>query len=123
MPKKLKTTGAKPEGKRIKREARVWVTRTIEERGKELGGDIATDLIAVHEFITEPARVGLEKTLPIQLAKFLIARVNVTVELPCYSEEVQAARQALPAMVNEFLTEESESLPDLLREVMARLDL
>jgi len=123
MPKKLKTKGAKPEAKPIRREARVWVTRTIEERGKELGGDIATDLIAIHEFITEPARIGLEKSLPIQLAKFLIARVNVTVILPCYAEEVRAARKSLPGMVNEFLTEEAETLPDLLREVMDRLDL
>ncbi len=115
--KRLKKQDTSADEKRIQRESRVWVNRTIELRGQEIGGDIATDLIQVHEFVTEPARVGLEKTLPIQLAKYLIGRVNVTVVIPCYKEEIARAREKLPGFVDKFLTEEAATLPDLLQDV------
>lgn len=114
MAKKIKN-------KVIKRETSVWVTRTVRERGEDIGGDEANALISINEFTTEPARVGISKTLPIQFARFLIGKVDVTISMPCYVEEIEKARETVVEMVDDFLREEVSTFPDLLKEVMDQI--
>jgi hypothetical protein len=68
----------------------VYVTRTLESGPRVVSETEDRSLIAVHRFITEPANVGVEAGITLNLGHFEFARLNVSVSMPCYKEEVDA---------------------------------
>jgi len=49
------------------------------------------EVIAVRRFVTEPAVVGISYGLTVNMGNYESARVDVTLRLPCYAEEVDDA--------------------------------
>lgn len=88
----------------LERESTVLVTRELKVgRFKREVVDKRQELqqLAVHQFVTEPAKVTLSKGLTIGMGNYQFARFDVGVTLPCYAEEVPDAI----ALVDEFVEE------------------
>lgn len=68
------------------------VTRQYFE-GKNPLADAETknELLEVRRFLTEPAKVSVSKGLTLNLGNYESARVEVSVVIPCYREELDAA--------------------------------
>lgn len=65
------------------------VSKTIEKVGGEVLSKEETDeVIGVHKFETPPARVGIALGLTINLGKYSSARIDVSLDMPCYKEEI-----------------------------------
>jgi hypothetical protein len=90
----------KPEEKRVERLAdgsivevqlsRAFVTRQFKTADK-VKTEENEEVLEVHRFVTEPAKVGLEYGITLNLGGYESARVSVLVQMPCYREEVDAA--------------------------------
>jgi len=63
--------------------SQVTVTRTV--KGKETTED---EMLAVHQFITEPAVVSVAFGGTANLGNFESAKFSVAVSIPCYKEEL-----------------------------------
>jgi len=71
-----------------------FVSRHYRNRGKEVDSEknaSDTEILAVRKFVTQPARVGVTFGLTVNLGNYESARVEVTLNTPCYAEEVDAA--------------------------------
>jgi hypothetical protein len=66
----------------------IFVTKSIEKGPRVVSETEDRSLLAVHRFVTEPAKVGLELGLTVNLDHFEFARINVRVSMPCYKEEI-----------------------------------
>ena len=64
------------------------------------------EVIAVRPFVTHPARVRISRGRTINLGNYESARVDATVEIPCYREEVVQVYRQLSPMVEGLLDEE-----------------
>lgn len=68
----------------------IFVTRSIKRQGvEETSGD--EDVIAVHQFVAEPAHVTVDYHLTMNLGNYESARIGVSVQVPCYAEEIDEA--------------------------------
>lgn len=72
------------------------VTRQYKKSGDKSWADAAPpevkeEKLAVHRFVTAPATVGVDLGLTINTGNFESCRVSVSVSVPCYKEEVEAA--------------------------------
>lgn len=72
-------------------EAKGWKSIEIRAGGKVIQKEEKDTVLAVREFVTEPASVSREYGLTINLGNFESARVTVGVVLPCYREEINDA--------------------------------
>lgn len=86
----------------------VYVTRTIGTKGNVSSSAEAEDIIAVHKFATEPAKVMVDYALTINLGNFESAKIGVSVTVPCYVEEVDKAYEFAQAWAEERLTKERD---------------
>lgn len=61
--------------------------------GKKPNGQeqVTNELIEVRTFVTEPAKVGLNMGITLNLGNFESARIDVSLHQPCYAEEKDAA--------------------------------
>lgn len=84
----------------------VFVNRTVGKAGKlpEPEGD--EDVIAVHRFETEPATVSVDYALTMNLGNFESAKISVSVQVPCYREEIDDAYQFAQSWVEERVSKE-----------------
>jgi hypothetical protein len=88
----------------------VYVTRTIgSNKGAQTGAE-SEDVIAVHKFETEPAKVTVDYALTINLGNFESAKIGVSVTVPCYAEEIGQAYEFAQAWAEERLTREREMI-------------
>lgn len=86
----------------------VYVTRTIGTKGHVSSSAESEDIIAVHKFTTEPAKVMVDYALTINLGNFESAKIGVSVTVPCYVEEVDRAYEFAQAWAEERLTKERD---------------
>jgi len=85
----------------------IFVTRSIKREGvEELSGD--EDVIAVHEFRTEPARVMVDYSLTMNLGNYESAKIGVSMQVPCYTEEVDEAYAFAQSWVTARLEKEKQ---------------
>lgn len=68
------------------------------------------ELMEVRQFLTEPAKVGCAYGLTINLGNFESARVDVSVSMPCYVEELDAAYTQAKKWVEDRLQAEVETV-------------
>ncbi len=68
------------------------------------------EVIKVRAFSTDPARVGVRKGLTLSIApgSYEFARIDVTIEVPCYVEEIREVYEQVNDFVAERLGEERE---------------
>ncbi len=65
-----------------------FVTRQFAKSGKDVGDLRQHDeVLEVHKFVTEPARVFVEMGLTVNLGNYESARITVALSVPCYHEE------------------------------------
>ena len=88
----------------------VYVTRTVGKANDMPPPEGEEDLIAVHEFKTEPAKVTVDYSLTMNLGNFSSARIGVSVEIPCYREEVDEAYEFAAKWVEERIQHERDAI-------------
>lgn len=88
----------------------VYVTRTVGPNRGPTTGSEAEDVIAVHKFETEPAKVTVDYALTINLGNFESAKIGVSVTIPCYAEELAQAYEFAQAWAEERLTRERDMI-------------
>lgn len=89
----------------IEQSSQVFVTKTFKEDSES-----AEEVIAVHRFITEPAKVEFRVGITVNLGNFESARVDVGVMIPTYREEVEAATEFAKQFVTARLVAEVEEI-------------
>ena len=68
----------------------VVVTRQRFLSGKSVAPEeIEEYTLAIHKFATEPAVVGVERGLTINLGDYNSTKVSISLYMPCYAEEVE----------------------------------
>jgi hypothetical protein len=88
----------------------VFVDRTI-RNGKEAVEEEGDEgIIAVHRFETEPANVSVDYSLTMNLGNFESARISVSVQIPCYREEIDDAYEFASAWVEQRIGEERNKI-------------
>jgi len=64
----------------------------------------------VHAFETEPARVSVDYSLTMNLGNYESARIGVSVQVPCYKEEMDDAFAFASAWVEQRIQEERDKI-------------
>jgi hypothetical protein len=67
------------------------VSRQYLEGKQVTTADTKNEVMEVRTFLTEPAKVHVSKGLTLNLGNFESARIDVSVAVPCYLEELDAA--------------------------------
>lgn len=88
----------------------VYVTKSIGSNSSDRASSESEDIIAIHKFETEPAKVSVDYALTINLGNFESAKIGVTVTVPCYREELDQAYEFAQAWAEERLTRERDSV-------------
>lgn len=83
------------------------VTRQYFKDKVPLGPEqVSNELLAVRTFVTEPAHVGIDMGLTLNLGNFESARIDVRLSEPCYVEEKDDAYNASKSWVEARLMSE-----------------
>jgi len=84
----------------------ITVTKQYKLQSGEAEADPTNETIEVTKFDTEPAKVRVGFGLTINLGNYESARLDVSVEVPCYKEQVDDAYAAAKGWVEERVQEE-----------------
>lgn len=79
---------------------RTYLEQTVAKREK----------IKIRPFVTNPAHVSVKFGATIPVADFQFARVDVSVSVPCYVEEIREAFVQVRDLVDSLIEEETERL-------------
>jgi len=82
------------------------VTKQFKLQSGEAEADPVNETIEVTKFETEPARVRVGFGLTINLGNYESARLDVSVEVPCYKEQVDDAYTQAKVWVEERVQSE-----------------
>jgi hypothetical protein len=87
----------------------IYVSRQYKTVGEEEHEETDEDIIEVHEFKTEPARVNLKYGLTMNMGNYESVRVDVGVDIPCYIEEIdEAYKKAQDFVIKKINQEKAE---------------
>jgi hypothetical protein len=86
----------------------IYVTRTLAFKGTTTSSSESEDVIAVHKFATDPAKVAVDYALTINLGNFESAKIGVSVTVPCYVEEINQAYEFAQAWAEERVSKERD---------------
>jgi len=86
----------------------VYVTKTIGPSHGAPSPDVEEDIIAIHKFETDPAVVGVDYGLTMNLGDYESAKIGVSVSVPCYKEELNEAYEFAQAWAEERLAKERD---------------
>jgi len=100
-----------PTDEKIARASTVFVNRTISKNGErpedpETSGE--EQVLAVHEFVTQPASVGVTVALTMNLGNYESARISVSLNMPCYKEEIDPTFSFVQKWVEQKVAHERE---------------
>lgn len=90
----------------VSKKATAVVSRTIGKGDEET----STEEISVHEFTTTPASVGVDFGLTINLGNYNSARINVSAQVPCYTEELNEAYDFVQKWVEDRVRAERDQI-------------
>lgn len=82
---------------------------TVQASGVCVENGDRRDIIEVTQFVTEPAYVRVSAGVTKKLADYESLRVDVSMSVPCYVEEIDTVFPRVAARVSELLTEEVEA--------------
>lgn len=82
------------------------VTKSFKMQSGEVEADPVDETIEVTKFETEPAKVRVGFGLTINLGNYESARLDVSVEVPCYKEQVDEAYDQAKDWVEGRVTKE-----------------
>jgi hypothetical protein len=87
------------------------VQRQYQQNGAPVGRpQTSNETLEVRQFVTEPAKVGVNMGLTLNLGNFESARIDVSLSIPCYSEETDAAYLYAKDWVEKRLNTEVQSV-------------
>lgn len=86
----------------------VYVTKTVGPAKGLPPPSGEEDIIAIHQFVTEPAIVGANIGLTLNLGNYNAARIDVFVKVPCYKEEIDEAYEFAQAWAEERIKKERD---------------
>jgi len=97
--------------KEIKVPVQVLVSSQFLKNGKAQGLAAGTEeLIRVHKFVTEPAKVSVEYGMLINTGNYESARIGVQVTVPCYLEEIDTAYKWASKWAEERVNKEKDAI-------------
>jgi hypothetical protein len=100
-----------PKQKEQVQSSQVIVTSQFLRKGEAQGAPLVKDeLIRVHKYVTEPARVTVEYGMTLSLGNYESARLGVAVSIPCYFEEMDTAYKFASKWAEERINSEKESI-------------
>ena len=88
----------------------MFVSRTIGKANETPEEEGDEGIIAIHKFETEPATVSVDYSLTMNLGNFESARISVSVQVPCYREEVDEAYEFASAWVEQRIGAERNKI-------------
>lgn len=91
---------------RVTKNSTVFVSRTIGKANDMPEPEGDEDVIAIHSFETEPAKVMVDYSLTMNLGNFESARISVSVQIPCYKEEIDEAFEFAAVWVEQRIKDE-----------------
>ena len=86
-----------------KEEIRLTVTKQYGKMGPET---VTEEQIEIAGFVVEPARIQTDFGLTLSLGKYESARLGISVSLPCYREELDAAYEFAKQWATDRLEQE-----------------
>jgi len=72
--------------------------------------DEETEFLEVRQFVTPPAQVGVSLGLTINMGNYESARLDVSINVPCYQEEVEGAYTFARQFVEDRLVGEKKKI-------------
>ena len=72
--------------------------------------DVKNETLQVHRFLTEPAKVSVSMGLTLNLGNFQTARLDISLLVPCYREEVEGAYAYAREWVETRVNAEAEAV-------------
>jgi len=96
--------------KKIKEMGKVTVTRTMLKAGVEEKTHDKEEEIEITPFVTEPAKIAVSKGLTLNLGNYRSARIDVSVAIPCYVEEVGEVIEQVNNLVEARVIMERDSV-------------
>lgn len=75
------------------------------------------ETIEIHRFETEPAKVSVDRGLTINLGNYQSARIGVTISVPCYREDIDAAYRFAAQWVEARVSDEVDSIRSKKTEI------
>jgi hypothetical protein len=82
------------------------VSKTVGPSKGLVPGEGEEEVIAVHKFETEPAHVSVDYALTLNLGNYESAKLSVSVTVPCYKEEIDAAYEFASTWAEERIKQE-----------------
>ena len=96
-----------PDVKVQEQPSQLYVSKSFGKAAPE-GGD--PEVIAIHRFLTEPAKVEVAMGLTLNLGNYESARVEVRVSVPVYREEINDAFAYVKKYVEKRVNAEVEEI-------------
>lgn len=101
-------SGKQPdEDKTAAKNSRFYITRSVKKDGKETETG-EEGVIAVHRFQTNPAEVNVDYGITLNMGNYESAKINLSVRIPCYKEEIDEAYEFASAWVADRLERERD---------------
>lgn len=97
---------------RIRRRASEEVTHEAVVSVMSSGAGIAEEkrkVLEVRKFETEPAFVRVNAGTTINLGNYESLRIDVSLSVPCYVEEIEKVQKRVASLVADMLSEEKEA--------------
>lgn len=85
------------------------VTRTYKASGAIVAHDDTSETIDVREFLTTPARVGVDLSQTVNMGNYESVRVGVLLQVPCYPEEAGGAYEFASRFCKERVVAERDA--------------
>jgi hypothetical protein len=97
-----------PEAENVVAEPLVWVRASVGRNAEE---GYEEKKLAVRRFVTNPARVKIDRGVTINLGNYESARVDVGVDIPCYVEQLREGFIEADKLVKQYLSEAVAGFP------------
>lgn len=106
-------------------ESTVTVMRTVPKVIKDAGIEVKEEelrTIDIHKFITEPAKVEVTYGRKKMIERFEPVEIRVSVQMPCYKEEISDAYAFVEGLVTDIMKKEMENLVAFIEEKKGEKD-
>lgn len=111
MPPRAKSAAVSQESSGINQPLSAVVSRQYQTAGEPPEApEVKNETLEVQQFVTEPAKVSVAMGLTLNLGNYETARIDVSMLVPCYREEADAAYKYAHGWVEGRLAAEVEDI-------------
>jgi len=102
----------------IKKEGSVKVSRTLLEYGQEIAEKEKQRKLVARLMLGEATRVGINKSVTLNMGNYQSIRVGVSLEVPCYTEEAMDVFMQADEMSDKMLEHAMSNADKIRQELM-----